>query len=229
MPTDSNTTSADIPYVRERMRTVSSQPVRVEIETPVPKVVRTYYSAASMVDRHNRCRQDDLQIEKSFETKDWSMRVNMTLFGMIVVNSWLLYKGSMGGRQKISQSEFYLRLADGLIDNNYDSARTRQKNKVCEENDANSLVDGTGIHLQPTNKRRKNTDESISNAEMQQRCKFCHKKTKYTCSECGKGGLIEIFLCHSESSRRCFEEHLAACHRLSCNEQGHLGKVEVRL
>ena len=133
------TTSADIPYVRERMRTVSSQPVRVEIETPVPNVVRTYYSAASMVDRHNRCRQDDLQIEKSFETKDWSMRVNMTLFGMIVVNSWLLYKGSMGGRQKISQSEFYLRLADGLIDNNYDSARTRQKNKVCEENDANSF------------------------------------------------------------------------------------------
>ena len=58
------------------------------------------------------------------------MYVKMILFGMIVVNNWLLYKGSMRGRQKISQNEFYLKLTDGLIDNNYDVVQIRQNNKI---------------------------------------------------------------------------------------------------
>jgi hypothetical protein len=42
-------------------------------------------------DRHNRCRQDDLMLERKYQTQDWSIRVNHSLLGIVSVDSWLLY------------------------------------------------------------------------------------------------------------------------------------------
>lgn len=78
-----------------------------------------YYSAASQVDRHNRCRQSDLKLEKKFRVKEWSMRINTTLLAMCIVDSWLVYKGSRGSQPHMSPNEFYCTLASELIDNHY--------------------------------------------------------------------------------------------------------------
>ena len=44
------------------------------------------------------------------------MRVNLTIFSMIVVDTWLVYSQVTGSTEL--QSEFYVHLAEELIDNN---------------------------------------------------------------------------------------------------------------
>ena len=52
---------------RESWRRVGNVTKKVITETPITDVCQTYYSAASQIDTHNRCRQDDLRLEKKFE------------------------------------------------------------------------------------------------------------------------------------------------------------------
>jgi hypothetical protein len=50
-----------------------------------------YYNACSMIDKHNLCRQVNLDLEKKIQKKqDWAKRFNMSLFGTCVVDAWLL-------------------------------------------------------------------------------------------------------------------------------------------
>jgi Transposase IS4 len=83
--------TAGTPYRRNRWRQVdatpNADPERVEHIIPQPEAAEIYYDTCGLIDRHNRCRQNDLSLEKKFGTMDWSMRVNMTVLGMIVVDS----------------------------------------------------------------------------------------------------------------------------------------------
>eukprot|EP00170_Pyropia_yezoensis_P001789 contig_7652_g1793 len=78
-----------------------------------------------MIDRHNRCRQDDLRLEHKLVTYDWSMRVNLSLLGICVVDAWLLYSGARGAAAALAQSQFYEDLAAQLIDNAFDTVGVR--------------------------------------------------------------------------------------------------------
>ena len=89
---------------------------RIMTRIDIPEAADAYFSAASKVDQHNRCRQDDLGIEKAFEVKEWSMRVNSTLLGICAVDAWLLCKGARGARTKLDPDAFRTRMAEELID-----------------------------------------------------------------------------------------------------------------
>jgi hypothetical protein len=65
--------------------------VRVELDIPQPQGAELYYSSCGMIDRHNWCQHDDLQLEKKLGTLDWSMRVNTSLLGMCIVDTWYAY------------------------------------------------------------------------------------------------------------------------------------------
>ena len=60
-------------------------------------------------------------MEKKIETKDWSMRVNLSILSMIVVDTWLVYSTFKNTPAGIgyNQKEFYAALAEELIDNSY--------------------------------------------------------------------------------------------------------------
>ena len=78
------------------------------------------------MDNHNRYRQSSLMIERKLGTKDWAMRINMPLVAIYIVDSWLAYKLATGTEE--TQADFYLALAEEMIDNTYDqpnSARTQ--------------------------------------------------------------------------------------------------------
>ena len=81
------------PFIRSRWRQVdttpNAPPQQVTFSIQQPKIAEMYYTTCAAIDKHNRLRQDDLRIEKKVETKDWSMRVNLSIFSMIVVDSWL--------------------------------------------------------------------------------------------------------------------------------------------
>ena len=99
-----------------------------------PEVCEIYYDTCAAIDQHNRHCQDTLQIERKMQTKGWDKRFTTSLFGMYVVDAWLMYKGcttaSAYASPKLSQTEFSYQLADELIENNQDKVRTHSRRRV---------------------------------------------------------------------------------------------------
>ena len=91
----------------------------VEVSVAQPKAAEFYYSACGNIDQHNRHRKDTLKLENKLKVHDWSKRVNMTLFAMMVVDVWLAFNGCTLAEE--TQKEFYTLLAEELIDNSYDN------------------------------------------------------------------------------------------------------------
>ncbi len=94
-----------------------------------PQIAEIYYTTCDAIDRHNRYCQDNLWIEKKVITKDWSVCINLSIFAMIVVDTWLVYNAFKNGtlsaqqQRKSLQKEFNSILAEELIDNSYDNWR----------------------------------------------------------------------------------------------------------
>ena len=86
------------------------------------------------------------------------MRVNLTIFSMIVVDTWLVYSQVTGSTEL--QSEFYVRLAEELIDNNIYSRPLHRRNSGEDGSDSNDespvmmctgrVRAGISCHLTPT-------------------------------------------------------------------------------
>ncbi|KAG7341012.1 transposase IS4 [Nitzschia inconspicua] len=115
------------PHVRNRWRQVDdmqAEPEREELTVPTPKVCNIFYDTCAAIDRNNRHRQDNLQIERKIETKNWATRAGTTILVMCIVDAWLVYKGAT--RTSETQSEFYSWLAVELIDNSYDKGPFRR-------------------------------------------------------------------------------------------------------
>lgn len=120
-----STTLPGDPCRRVGWRQVEDDAERVALSVPIPQVAEVYYNCCSMIGRHNRCRQDDLRLEHKLVTHDWSMRVNLSLLGICVVDAWLLYSGARGAAAALAQSQFYEDLAAQLIDNAFDTVGVR--------------------------------------------------------------------------------------------------------
>ena len=185
-----------IPYSHNRWRQVSLEldalPENVELTIPQPKATEVYYWTCSVIDQHNRHCQDNLKTEKKLETKKWDMRVNLTIFSMIVVDAWLEYSLAMGSTEL--QSEFYVHLAEELIGNNIDSRSQRRRNigeDGSDSNDESPVMMCTGMvhagiscHLTPTKCRHSTRDGEVTVQRLQGHCIECGKKTTYLCSAC---------------------------------------------
>ena len=196
----------------------NDEPVRVDMSLDCPKAAATYYSTCGKIDQHNRCRQDTLNLEKKIQTNQWDRRVNMSIFGMIVVDSWMLYKGCTGGNQ-LHQTGYYKALMDALIDSPLKTVpETRQQAKASESTVASLWTkigtSGRGLHLTPT-KRKKPATETQSARRRQSRCRNCNAKTVMVCSYCrddpdiGESGAA---YCCPTTDRNCYERHMIQFH-----------------
>ncbi|KAG7352288.1 transposase IS4 [Nitzschia inconspicua] len=226
------------PHVRNRWRQgddMEAGPRREELTVPTPKVCNIYYDTCAAIDQNNRHRQDNLQIERKIETKNWATRVGTTILGMCIVDAWLVYKGATGTSE--TQSEFYSWLAEELIDNSYDKDPIwRSTGSVTEASPPQHLFDsrtGAGrsaiqAHLTPTKRKRKVKGVIMQNQFYQSQCVVCASKFKgqkrkgfkssFLCSICNDESLdstaaeSKVWLRHSKYGRNCFAEHMAACH-----------------
>jgi Transposase IS4 len=218
--------SAGVPIQRIRTQQVeevetNADPQRLLLTIHQPKAAATYYTACGKIDQHNRARQDTLNLEKKMETKEWHRRVNMSIFGMVVVDSWMLYKGCTGGK-KMHQSDYYKALIDGLIDNVYydqSEARNRVSARSVSYSSYNygggSGTSGSGLHLTPT-KRKIDSATPSGSKRVQYRCKKCDMKTTMVCSICrqaGKNGDSRAAYCHPVTDRDCFRAHMVKDHK----------------
>jgi len=213
-----STTLPGAPYERIRWRQVGAHAQRVVLTIPQPQVVETYFECCAQVDRHNRCRQDDLRLENKLVTHDWSMRVNLSLLGMCVVDTWLLYSGAHGTGAKLTQNQFYEDLAAELIDNTYDSVGLRPRSAPDGGHAAVAEPPrryGVGIHLTPTLKRRAGASANEADQCAQRRCRICLKgRTTHVCSACRDLKHVDIFCCGPKTGRSCFDVHLREAHDL---------------
>ena len=211
--TTTGTTLPGSSIYRERWRRVGNESRRTTTETQIPSIAETYYMAASQIDRHNRCRQDDLKLEKKFLVKEWSQRVNTSLLAICIVDAWLLYKGDRGSRGTMTPNDFYSTLAEELVDSTYMIPGTRSTTARSTTTDVTSS--GIGPHLTPTTRKRKRADGSVTNQCYQGHCRICKTiKTKYTCSECTSTFAQDYWICHRATGRQCFTDHLAQHHFL---------------
>lgn len=218
------------PHVRQRWRQVDvddeAEASRVELVVPTPKACEVYYTTCAVIDQHNRHRQDTLKLEKKVETTNWATRVGTTILGMILVDSWLVFKGAT--RTTESQSEFYNLLAEELIDNTHDEGARRRQRAITLTPSPSATNDRTGagrsgveLHLTPTRAKRRRKDGSLTNHGLQGRCRICTRKSKYLCSACNDeaqesgGNTSRVWLCHTETGRMCFPEHITSHHSSS--------------
>ena len=191
-------------HLRQVDKTPNADPEVVDITFEQPEFAELYYSANAKIDQHNRKRQDDLQLERKLGTKDWSSRVNLTLFGMMVVDAWLLFNGCRGYNKEVSQREFYILLADQLIHNSEDAMELRSARKRPAEvpADPSPKVHGYGgIHLSPGKKKKKKKPTQAA----QIRCVVCGKQTTMICS--GPGGCGKYVHPPGQDNKTCYKQH----------------------
>jgi hypothetical protein len=66
-------------------------PEKVALQVPQPLAAEIYYDTCGRIDQSNRHRQATLNLERKFKTHEWSDCVIHSIFGMAVVNTWLVY------------------------------------------------------------------------------------------------------------------------------------------
>ena len=208
------------PILRTRLRQTTPvasnmDPVKVQLEVPLPNAANLYYNSCGRIDQHNRLRQDGLNIEKKFGTHDWAKRFNLSIFSMIVVDSFLVYKGCTGVAECFN--EYVHKLADEMIDyhkttrhqraitayNGYETPRKKRSPLGCI------------VHLTPNKRLRPASTtpsgrENKGQARLQKYCrgKGCKNKSTWLCSACGD----DMSLCHSMSGRDCYQAHCEEVH-----------------
>ena len=138
------------------------------------------------------------------------MRVNLTIFSMIVVDTWLVYSQATGSTEL--QSEFYVRLAEELIDNNIDSRPQQRRNSGEDGSDSNDespvmmrtgrVRAGVSCHLTPTKRRCRTRDGVLTVQRLQGRCIECGKKQGLVAPKCYYYSTLVLFsvLCAIASS-----------------------------
>ncbi len=221
------------PYHRNRWRQVSeepnAEPERVELTVPQPRAAEMYYKTCARIDQHNRDRQSTLGIERKLVTNDWSMRVNLSIFAMIVVDTWRVYSGltfdeELPNNNSETQKEFYGRLAAELIDNHYDSIgggnrRNNNNDDVDEFFDSPAVDRNTGTarsgvdaHITPTRKRQKDSKGNEKPFALQGKCRVCKALTTHECSVCRDENVPNPWICHTKKGGMCFPQHIAQHH-----------------
>ena len=156
------------PIERRRLRQVdqteNASPEHVDLLIRQPNCSALYYDNCAMIDRHNRIRQDDLQIERKFGTHDWSKRVNMTLFSMCVVDAYLLYKQATC--VNMTPNEFFWRLATEMVDQPITRRRAQGHRRDEPSASGTSPPSGIGLHITPTKvlvpRKRKHNGEDVT-------------------------------------------------------------------
>ena len=218
------------PYSRVRWRQMEeeaedSDARRVELTVPQPLCSEIYYSTCAAIDQHNRCRQDDLRLEKKINTHSWDKRVGLSLFGMYVVDAWKMYHGCTSSahvKSSLGQKDFYLALAEELVDNNVKTRGSRKRTATNEQVAAEMLESPhqAAPHLTPT-KRMKFTGGKLTKFRAQGRCGVCYKGRPTTvCSSCEEQQFLledhtsakSFFYCDTRCGRSCFPTHLREMH-----------------
>ena len=217
------------PIYRTRWRyvdtTANADPERLEIAIEQPDIVKCYYETCSQIDRHNKIRQDELELERKIGAHDWSKRVNTTIFAMIIVDTMNFHQACVHPNEIDGcPDDFISYLSEEMIDNTLDEVGTRGRRGLqpgVVRNNLRRAAPTCSPHLSPCKDKRRRRTGALTNYTKQGYCKGCGMKTTHVCSECEKirldnpdGGHKQAFFCHYHRTRKnCFERHIMEEHQ----------------
>ena len=122
------------------------------------------------------------------------------------------------------QSEFYVCLAEELIDNNINSRLQCWRNSGKDGSDSNDespvmtrtgrVHAGVSHHLTPTKLLHRTRDGELTAQRLQGHCIACGEKTTYLCSACmdNDDESKTPWLCHTEKQPAYFANHYKHTH-----------------
>jgi hypothetical protein len=102
-------------------------------------MIKQYYKGIGTINFHNKVRVEEVRLEPNILTKGWARRFNLSIFGMICIDTSLFYQHSVhNGNKRGSYREFFGSLADKLINNTQGICMTRTavKNQAAEAMEA---------------------------------------------------------------------------------------------
>ena len=149
-----------------------------------------FYDGCQAIDKHNRSRQELLNLEKKVQTMSWSNRANHSILGMCMVDCYNLAKGCQGRINHLGGArQFFEDLLTDLIDNDFDrrTLRRRREESVAKEaalTGENMPELDTSRHLTaPTPTKRRKTKNPKHRA--QGCCMICKTGlTSHVCRAC---------------------------------------------
>lgn len=65
---------------------------KMGFQVPIFQIAEKHYRKRGQITIQNRNRQDTLNLEKKFEVKKWSLRVNKTLSSIRIIEAQLTYE-----------------------------------------------------------------------------------------------------------------------------------------
>mmetsp|Transcript_13087 Transcript_13087/g.15367 ORF Transcript_13087/g.15367 Transcript_13087/m.15367 type:complete len:489 (-) Transcript_13087:196-1662(-) len=138
---------------RQADSTLNAEPERQELTLDQPSLVKCYYDVCSSIDRHNKQRQDDLELKRTVNTKDLWKRVCLSIFGMILVDTCNFHQACVHPSDIDSDPDtFWTGLAEEMVDNHLDgrSLRTRRSDVAASDS---SCTNNIATHLTPTTEK----------------------------------------------------------------------------
>ena len=133
---------------------------------------------------------------------------------MIVVDTFLCYNQLVDESEK--EGDFYLILAEELIDSKYDLIQLRPCNTTAGKTPSVDDIGKDGrpssgmcIHITPTKMKRKGSNKALH----QGRWNICKVKSSHECSVfVDKNDGYNYYICHYKSGRDCFAQHVHQSH-----------------
>jgi hypothetical protein len=185
---------------------------QVEIKMNCLQAAVLNYTACGKIDQHNQCQQSGLDLEKKIQTKSWHKRVNLSIFGMIVVDGGVHWS-------MLQPAFFYWLLIKDLLENGFvEDVETRSRSAEKAKK-LTSLVSaggtaGWGLHITLT---KRTVEGSVSSTKkfLQSQCRSCDAKTIMVCSECRHDpeiGKIGAVFCNPLSGWTCYCKHMDEWH-----------------
>ena len=187
---------------------------RIDVTTAQPELVEKYYSYCALIDQHNRSRQANLKLETKLHTKDWATRLNLSVTGICTVDAWKLWsalqKDNVDESTHISEHDFYLNLADEMIDNCIDLSHLPSPVPAASV----ATLEATVPTLVPTTRKKRPVLGTDGNgkkiygppgkATYQGRCngKGCTKRGTFVCSACRAVTGEEVHFCNPSGAKR---------------------------
>ena len=180
--------------------------------TNQPEAIEWYYDICSLIDRHNRSRQDNLKLERKVLTKDWSKRFNLTVVGVYTVDAWKTFDACQkewANERSLTEAEFYDQLIDEMIFNDIDTRGLRSSPTAAAAARAQATIPRQVV----TTAKKKTKDGKELPFAAQRSCKECKKRTTKVCSLCLDTENKLAYHCDAERTKNaCFFNHVADCH-----------------
>lgn len=143
----------------------------------------------------------------------------MSLFGICVVDGWMLYSGAHGAAAVLTHAQFHETLAEQLIDNVYHTrgaSRCGVLESYAAADETTPPLFGVSVHLTPTLKRRTGSSAKGADQRAQRDCRVCKShRTTQVCSRCRETGDGEVYCCGPKAGHDCFEVHMRDVHQLN--------------